>query len=47
MEFIAADLGWILHWPLADIDRLTLPELGRFHALAIERLKLGARARHG
>ena len=41
MEPLIADLGWILHWSLADIERLTIPELGRYHALAIERAKAG------
>lgn len=39
LEPLAADLGWILHWPLSDVERLTLSELKRYHALAAERLK--------
>ena len=40
---MAADIGWVLHWTLSDIERLSIPELGRYHGLAIERLKPGRR----
>ncbi|MGR3501617.1 GpE family phage tail protein [Pseudaestuariivita sp.] len=32
-----ADIAAIFHWPLSEMDRMSLEELARFHALAVKR----------
>ena len=39
---MTADLGWVLHWQPSETGRLTVPELRRYHALALERARIGA-----
>lgn len=34
-----ADLAFIFHWRLEDMNNLTLNELEKWHQLAVERLK--------
>ncbi|MEO1720984.1 MAG: GpE family phage tail protein [Pseudomonadota bacterium] len=38
-----ADIAFILHWPLSELDDLTIGELRHWHALAEERYQ----AHHG
>ncbi|WP_306094981.1 GpE family phage tail protein [Qipengyuania flava] len=35
-----ADIAAIFHWPLSDLQALTLDELAGWHRRAVERLKL-------